>query len=79
MAASCGAWSRPAPPATAASKSCPASAVRQIGQLSFVQVVRDGRAVRRLVKTGPARDGRVEILSGLRAGETILVNPVQEG
>ena len=57
----------------------PASAVRQVGQLAFVQVARDGRAVRRLVKTGPARGDRIEILSGLRAGETILVNPVQEG
>ena len=57
----------------------PASALRQIGQLSFVQVVRDGRAIRRLVKTGPARGDRVEILSGLRAGETILVNPILEG
>ena len=57
----------------------PASAVVQIGQLSFVQVARDGRAVRRLVKTGPARDGRVEILSGLRAGESVVVNPIREG
>lgn len=57
----------------------PVSAVRQIGQLSFVQAVRDGRAVRRLVKTGPARGDRVEILSGLRAGEVILVNPILEG
>ncbi len=57
----------------------PAAAVVQIGQLSFVQVARDGRALRRLVKTGPARDGRIEILSGLRAGESILVNPVREG
>ena len=57
----------------------PASAVRQIGQLAFVQVVRDGRAVRRLVKTGPARGDRVEILSGLRDGDVILVNPILEG
>lgn len=57
----------------------PASAVRQIGQLSFVQVVRDGRAVRRLVKTGPVRGDQVEILSGLRAGDVILVNPILEG
>jgi RND family efflux transporter MFP subunit len=57
----------------------PASAVIHIGQLSFVQAVRDGRAVRRLVKTGPARGGSVEILSGLRAGDVILVNPIQEG
>jgi RND family efflux transporter MFP subunit len=57
----------------------PASAVRQNGQLAFVQVVRDGRAIRRLVKTGPARGDRVEILSGLRAGDVILVNPILEG
>ena len=57
----------------------PASAVVQIGQLAYVQVARDGRAIRRLVKTGPARDGRVEILSGLRAGEAIVVNPIREG
>jgi RND family efflux transporter MFP subunit len=57
----------------------PASAVVHIGQLAFVQAVRDGRAVRRLVKTGPARGGSVEILSGLRAGDVILVNPIQEG
>ncbi len=57
----------------------PATAVRQIGQLSFVQVVRDGRALRRLVKTGPARGDRIEILSGLRAGDAILANPITEG
>ena len=58
--------------------SVPTAAVRQLGQLAFVQVVQDDRAVRRLVKTGPTRDGRVEILSGLRAGETILANPILE-
>ena len=57
----------------------PASAVVQIGQLAYVQVAKDGRVLRRLVKTGPARDGRIEILSGLRAGETVLVNPIREG
>ncbi len=59
--------------------SVPAAAVVQLGQLSFVQVARDGRVLRRLVKTGPVRDGRVEILSGLRAGETVLANPIREG
>ncbi len=58
----------------------PASAVIRVGQLEFVQAVRDGRVVRRLVKTGPARDDSLEILSGLSAGDVILVNPVpQEG
>ena len=57
----------------------PAAAVIRAGQLAFVQVVQDGRAVRRLVKTGAAVNDRMEILSGLRAGETILVNPAPEG
>ncbi|MDD4117535.1 MAG: efflux RND transporter periplasmic adaptor subunit [Kiritimatiellae bacterium] len=58
----------------------PSSAIIRVGQLEFVQTVRDGRVVRRLVKTGPARDTSVEILSGLSAGDVILVNPVpQEG
>lgn len=56
----------------------PSSAVIYVGQLAFVQVVRDDRVVRRLVKTGVARDGKTEILSGLSAAETILVHPVQE-
>ncbi|MDZ4200202.1 MAG: efflux RND transporter periplasmic adaptor subunit [Kiritimatiellia bacterium] len=57
----------------------PASALVHIGQLSFVQVVRDGRAVRRLVKTGPASGDRVEILSGLRESDVLLVTPIREG
>lgn len=57
----------------------PSAAVVRIGQLAFVQVVRDGRAFRRLVKTGPARGDQIEILSGLRAGDVILAQPVQEG
>lgn len=57
----------------------PASAVIRLGQLSFVQVVRGNRAIRHLVKTGPVHGDRIEILSGLQAGEQILVTPVQEG
>lgn len=56
----------------------PASAIIQMGQLTFVQLARDGRAIRRTVKTGPARDERVEILSGLRAGDHVCVQPVWE-
>jgi RND family efflux transporter MFP subunit len=57
----------------------PASAVAYVGQLAFVQTVRDGRAFRRLVKTGPARGDRIEILSGLRDGDVVLANPIVEG
>jgi RND family efflux transporter MFP subunit len=52
----------------------PAASVMRIGQLESVQVVRDGRVFRRLVRTGPRHDGQVEILSGLAAGEQVLVN-----
>jgi len=53
----------------------PASAVERIGQLEYVMVVaEDGAAARRLVTTGPALgDGRVEVLSGLAAGERVLL------
>ena len=57
----------------------PATSVVRIGQLAFVQVVRDGRAFRRLVKTGPAQGDRVEILSGLRTGDVVLAQPIREG
>jgi RND family efflux transporter MFP subunit len=50
----------------------PAGALLQLGQLEMVQVVENGRVLRRLVKTGPAHEGRVEILSGLKAGEVVL-------
>ncbi len=56
----------------------PAAAVYASGQLSFVQVVEGDRVLRRLVKTGPAQDGQVEILSGLDGGETVMVAPVKE-
>ncbi len=61
----------------------PLSAVTSFGQMERVFVVEDGRARLRLVRTGarqqPAADGattaRVEILSGLRGGETVIVEP----
>lgn len=53
----------------------PAAAIERIGQLEFVDVVGEGGArERRVVTTGePAAGGRVEILSGLRAGESVFV------
>jgi RND family efflux transporter MFP subunit len=55
----------------------PATAVYRIGQLEMVQVVRDYRAIRRLVKTGQRYDNRIEILSGLSENDTILVEPIK--
>lgn len=51
------------------------SAVETVGQLEFVEVVRDdGTIERRLVKTGRVGiPGRVEVLSGVRAGERVVI------
>jgi RND family efflux transporter MFP subunit len=51
----------------------PARAVQAIGQLDFVQVLADGAAARRYVRLGRRRGDEVEVLSGLAAGETVLV------
>ena len=51
----------------------PASAVAMNGQMEFITVVTDGRARLRIVKTGRRNDGNVEIISGLSAGEQIVI------
>ena len=51
----------------------PASAVQRTGQLESVELVQGDRVVRRLVRSRPLDDGRVEILSGLQGGETVVV------
>lgn len=54
----------------------PAEAVSPRGQMERVFVAGDGnRAVLRLVKTGGARDSRIEILSGLNVGERVVIAP----
>jgi RND family efflux transporter MFP subunit len=54
----------------------PQSAVVTRGQLSFVYLVSaDDHARLRIVSTGEARDGRVEVLSGLSANDRVVVNP----
>jgi hypothetical protein len=42
------------------------------GQMEMVFVVRDGRAMMRLVKTGKALNGGVGILSGIEEGEQVV-------
>jgi RND family efflux transporter MFP subunit len=53
----------------------PAAAVTRFGQMERIFVVEQGRAVLRLVKTGRSHDGRSEILSGLNAGEQVVLAP----
>ena len=51
----------------------PAAAVRKIGQLETVSVVEDGRVIVRHVRTRRAHADRLEVLSGLSAGEAVVV------
>jgi membrane fusion protein (multidrug efflux system) len=44
----------------------------------FIYVVEDGRAHRREVRIGRRQPGRVEIVEGLRAGETVIVEGTQK-
>ena len=59
----------------------PAAAVERIGQLEFVTAQReDGSPERRLVTTGEQDpEGRVEVLSGLAAGERVRVGAAPAG
>ena len=54
----------------------PASAVVQRGELSGAYVVEGERVVLRQLRLGARAGGRVEVLAGLRAGETIAADPV---
>lgn len=51
----------------------PASAVVQRGQLELLFVIQDDRAHLRLVRTGKRWDQEVELVSGIQAGETIVI------
>ena len=53
----------------------PDTAVFRIGQLEMVQVVSEDRVVRRLVRTAPAENSMIEVLSGLNEGESVLIHP----
>lgn len=51
----------------------PRQAVRNVGQLELVEVVEREHASRRAVRTGRTFDENVEVLSGLREGEEVVV------
>lgn len=52
----------------------PQHAVIKRGQMELVFVVSDGRAALRLVKTGKAMNGKIEILSGLEEDELVVTS-----
>jgi RND family efflux transporter MFP subunit len=51
----------------------PRQAVRNIGQLELVDVLDNGRPSRRAVRTGRPIEDDVEVLSGLKEGEEVVV------
>ncbi len=52
----------------------PTNAIGTFGQMEQVFVVKDGKAVLRLVKTGLHDGSRVQILAGLDANETVILD-----
>jgi len=51
----------------------PERAIRRVGQLAMVDLVADGRIERRAIRLGRAIDGDREVLSGLRAGDRVMI------
>lgn len=51
----------------------PRQAVRNVGQLELVDAVEHGRSSRRTVRTGRVFADHVEVLSGLRQGEQVVI------
>jgi RND family efflux transporter MFP subunit len=54
----------------------PIDAIREIGQLQFVDVVRDDKTLeRRFIRTGRRGiPGKIEVLSGVEAGEEVVLH-----
>ncbi len=61
--------------ATSARLIVPAGVLRRERDASIVFAVRDGRVERRAVATGGTTGDGVEVLSGLRAGERVVIDP----
>ena len=55
----------------------PASAVEHIGQLEVVKVLSEGRQLMRHIRTAKSFGDRIEVISGLHAGETVITHPQQ--
>jgi len=56
----------------------PRQAVRSVGQLQLVDVLENGQVVRRTIRTGRTKGDDIEVLSGLRDGEQVVL-PAEPG
>lgn len=52
----------------------PAAAVKRVGQLTMVDVVKDNAVSRRNVRTGRTLGDNIEILAGLQSGDLVVVH-----
>lgn len=52
----------------------PEAAVRSLSGLDFVTIEQDGAQIERVVVIGTRRDGMIEVLSGLDAGDRVVAN-----
>jgi RND family efflux transporter MFP subunit len=53
----------------------PQAAVIRVGQLESVEVVTQGEISLRHIRTAKSFADKIEVISGLRAGETVVINP----
>jgi membrane fusion protein, multidrug efflux system len=56
----------------------PEAAVHRDDQRALVWVVREGRAIETLVRTGPRKGGRIAIITGLRPDDRVVTDPPAE-
>jgi RND family efflux transporter MFP subunit len=52
----------------------PRDAIQEVGQLETARIVSDGKVETRMVSLGRSLDRRVEVLSGLRAGDRVVLD-----
>lgn len=57
----------------------PVSAVQHIGQLEIVKIWSEGQQLIRHIRTAKTFGDQIEVISGLRAGETVILplQPIQ--